>query len=113
VQQRVAEELKVPLSRVYGVVTFYSFFTMKPRGKHTIRTCLGTACYVLGGKGIAETITRELKVNHGDTTADRLFTFEVVRCIGACGLAPAVVVDEVVHGKVKASNIMQILSKFS
>ena len=92
--------LNVPISRVYGVVTFYSFFTMMPRGKHTVRACLGTACYVKGGKAVVETIEKEFHVKEGQTTADRLFTFETVRCIGACGLAPAVIVNEDVHGGV-------------
>src|SRR5512136_105447 len=76
----IAAGLNLPLSRVYGVVTFYSFFTMSPRGKHTMRVCLGTACYVRGGKNINETIKKELKVEEGETTPDKLFTLETVRC---------------------------------
>ena len=74
VQKKIAKELNLPLSRVYGVVTFYSFFTMTPRGKHTVRVCLGTACYVRGGKAIAETLQREFGIAEGETTADRMFT---------------------------------------
>ncbi|NMD05455.1 MAG: NAD(P)H-dependent oxidoreductase subunit E, partial [Deltaproteobacteria bacterium] len=85
VQKKIAKELNLPLSRVYGVVTFYSFFTMTPRGKHTVRVCLGTACYVRGGKAIAETLQKEFGIAEGETTADRMFTLESVRCLGACG----------------------------
>ncbi|MDO8722399.1 MAG: NAD(P)H-dependent oxidoreductase subunit E [Syntrophales bacterium] len=113
VQKRIAAGLNVPVSRVYGVVTFYSFFTMRPRGKHTVRACLGTACYVKGGKAVVETIEKEFHVKKGQTTDDRLFTFETVRCIGACGLAPAVIVNEDVYGGVKPSKVKEILSKYN
>ena len=78
VQRRIAEGLNLPLAQVYGVVTFYSFFTMKPRGRHTVRVCLGTACYVRGGKAIAESIVKEINVEEGETTQDRRFTYETV-----------------------------------
>lgn len=113
VQKRIAAGLNVPVSRVYGVVTFYSFFTMMPRGKHTVRACMGTACYVKGGKTVVETIEKEFHVKVGQTTADKLFTFETVRCIGACGLAPAVIVNEDVHGGVKPSKVKEIMSKYN
>lgn len=113
VQKKIAAGLNLPPSRVYGVVTFYSFFTMKPRGKHTVRVCLGTACYVRGGIKLAETLEQDFKIKAGGTTDDRLFTFETVRCIGACGLAPAVIVDEEVYGGVKPANIKTILGKYS
>jgi NADH:ubiquinone oxidoreductase subunit E len=113
VQKKIAGELNLPLSRVYGVVTFYSFFTMTPRGKHTVRVCLGTACYVRGGKTIAETIQKEFGINEGETTEDRMFTFETVRCLGACGLGPVVVVDDDVHGRVKPGKVKEILSQYT
>jgi len=113
VQKRIAAGLNVSVSRVYGVVTFYSFFTMKPRGKHTVRACLGTACYVKGGKAVVEIIEKEFHVKEGQTAADRLFTFETVRCIGACGLAPAVIVNEDVYGGVTSSKVKEILSKYN
>ncbi|MGE5790937.1 MAG: NAD(P)H-dependent oxidoreductase subunit E, partial [Syntrophaceae bacterium] len=94
IQERIAKGLNLPLAQVYGVVTFYSFFTMKPRGRHTIRVCLGTACYVRGGKTIAESLVKEFNVTEGETTPDRRFTYETVRCLGACGLAPVIVVDD-------------------
>jgi NADH:ubiquinone oxidoreductase subunit E len=113
VQKRIAEGLNLPLSRVYGVVTFYSFFTMTPRGKHTVRVCLGTACYVRGGKAIHETVQKQFGIKDGETTPDRMFTLETVRCLGACGLGPVVVVDEDVHGRVKPAKVREILSQYT
>jgi NADH:ubiquinone oxidoreductase subunit E len=112
VQQRVADGLNLPLSRVYGVVTFYSFFTMTPRGKHTVRVCLGTACYVRGGKNIAENIENLLHIKEGETTEDRLFTYETVRCLGACGLGPVVVIDGEIHGRMKPAKIKGLLAQY-
>ncbi len=112
VQKKIAQELNLPLSRVYGVVTFYSFFTMTPRGKHTVRVCLGTACYVRGGKEIADTLKKEFGIEDGETTPDRMFTLETIRCLGACGLGPVLVVNEDVHGRVKPSKIREILSQY-
>lgn len=94
VLRQIAGGLKIPFCEVYGVVTFYSFFTLVPRGKHTVRCCLGTACYVRGGKKNLEKLSGLLKVAQGETTEDRLYTLETVRCLGACGLAPVVVVDD-------------------
>jgi len=113
VQKKIAKELNLPLSRVYGVVTFYSFFTMTPRGKHTVRVCLGTACYVRGGKAISETLEKEFGIKEGETTPDRMFTLETVRCLGACGLGPVMVVDEDVHGRVKPGKVKEILSQYN
>jgi len=113
VQKRISAGLNIPLAQIYGVVTFYSFFTMKPRGKHTVRVCLGTACYVRGGKSIAESMVKEFGIAEGDTTPDRMFTYETVRCLGACGLGPVVVVDNNVHGKVKPAKIKDVLSKYN
>ncbi|MEQ8161745.1 MAG: NAD(P)H-dependent oxidoreductase subunit E, partial [Smithellaceae bacterium] len=83
VQKKIAGGLNLPLSRVYGVVTFYSFFTMTPRGKHTVRICLGTACYVRGGKALSDQLKKEFGIEEGETTPDRMFTLETVRCLGA------------------------------
>ena len=113
VQKRIAAGLKLPLSRVYGVVTFYSFFTMTPRGKYTVRVCLGTACYVRGGKALAETLEKQFGIKEGETTADRLFTLESVRCLGACGLGPVIVVGEDVHGRVKPGKVKEILNQYN
>lgn len=112
VQMVIAEELDIPLSQVSGVVTFYSFFSTQPRGEHTIRVCLGTACYVRGGKKIVEQLKKLLNVEIGDTTADRKFTFEVARCIGACGLAPAMSIDDQVYKQVNPDKLEQILARY-
>mgnify|MGYP001160717011 FL=1 len=113
VQRRIAAGLNLPLSRVYGVVTFYSFFTMTPRAKHTIRVCLGTACYVRGGKELTQSLEKQFGIKDGETTADRMFTLESVRCLGACGLGPVIVVDEDVHGRVKPAKIKEVLSQYN
>jgi NADH-quinone oxidoreductase subunit E/NADP-reducing hydrogenase subunit HndA len=112
IQELIAEGLGVPRAQVFGVVTFYSFFTMVPRGKHTCRVCLGTACYVRGGRAIAETLKRNLGISEGETTADRMFSLESVRCLGACGLGPVVVVDEEVHGRMKPAMLAEVLSHY-
>lgn len=112
VQTVIAEELDIPLSQVSGVVTFYSFFSTQPRGEHTIRVCLGTACYVRGGKKIVEQLKKLLNVEIGDTTEDRKFTFEVARCIGACGLAPAMSIDDQVYKQVNPDKLEQILARY-
>ncbi len=111
-QARVAKGLNLPMANVYGVVTFYSFFTMVPRGKHVIRVCLGTACYVRGGQKLLEAISEKLGIGPGECTEDRNFSLETVRCLGACGLAPAVVVDNDTHGQMKAAKLEQVLSKY-
>lgn len=112
VQKIVADTLDIPLSEVSGVVSFYSFFSTQPRGEHTIRVCLGTACYVRGGKQIVERLKELLQIEVGDTTKDRKFTFEVARCIGACGLAPAISIDDVVYKQVDPDKLESILERY-
>jgi len=112
VQRRVSKGLGIPLSQVYGVTTFYSFFTMKPRGKHQIRVCLGTACHVRGAHQNIECIENSLKIMPGECTPDRNFSLEVVRCLGACGLAPVMMVDKDTHKQVKSAKVNQILRKY-
>ena len=112
IQRKIALDLGIPFSEVYGVVTFYSFFTMVPRGRHTIRCCLGTACYVRGGKRNLTKLTETLKVEPGETTEDRRFSLETVRCLGACGLAPVLTVDDDTFGQVKPSKIHEILESY-
>ncbi len=112
IQKQISNKTNIPLSRIYGIVTFYSFFTITPRGKHTVQVCLGTACYVRGGKKITETIEEEFGVKPGETTTDRIFTYETVRCLGACGLAPVIVVDGEVYGRVKPSKVKEILEQY-
>jgi NADH:ubiquinone oxidoreductase subunit E len=111
-QQIIAQKLDIPLSKVSGVISFYSFFSIQPRGLHTIRVCLGTACYVRGGKKIVEHLMKTLDVKPGETTADGKFTFEVARCIGACGLAPAIMIDDIVYKQMTPTKINELLSKF-
>ena len=113
VQRVVADGLEIPLAEVSGVVSFYSFFSTQRRGKHTIRVCLGTACYVRGGKRIVERLEELLKVGVGDTTPDGLFTLEVARCIGACGLAPAMSIDDTVYKRVNPDNLEHILAHYA
>jgi NADH:ubiquinone oxidoreductase subunit E len=110
VLKRIAEGLKRPYSEVTGVVTFYSFFSTVPRGKHVVRVCLGTACYVRGGKQVLDAFKRELKIDVGQTTADRNFTLEVARCFGACGLAPAITIDDEVLQRVKPAKAREMLA---
>jgi len=112
IQRHVANGLSIPLSQVYGVVTFYSFFTMKPRGKHQIRVCLGTACHVRGSQAIVDKLDSEMRLQPGECTPDREFSLEVVRCLGACGLAPVMMVDDDTISKVKVTKLDQILDKY-
>ncbi len=108
----VSKALDIPLSEVYGVVTFYHFFSMKPRGKHVIQVCLGTACYVRGGQEILSQLQKELKIEIGEVTEDGLYSLEVMRCAGACGLAPVVRVDNDVHKRVNPAQISNILKSY-
>jgi len=112
VQERVASGLGVPVSEVYGVVSFYSYFTTVPRGRHTIRVCLGTACYVRGGRKVMDQIQSDLGVEVGSTTEDRNFSLEVVRCIGACGLAPVFTVGSDIYRRVRPSKIGELLDAY-
>lgn len=112
IQAKVARDLSVPMAEVHGVVTFYSFFTMVPRGRHTTRCCLGTACYVRGGRQNMEKLTQILNIVPGETTGDRRFSLETVRCLGACGLAPVITVDEQTYRQVKPSHIADILASY-
>jgi len=112
VQHRIAEGLHLPSSQVYGVVSFYAFFTTVPRGKHVIRVCLGTACYVKGSKQILEKLEKELDIKVGGITKDRKFSLEAVRCLGCCSLAPAMVIDEDTHALVVPSEAIRIVSSY-
>ena len=112
VQERISKGLGIPGSTVYGVVTFYSFFTMVPKGRHTIKVCLGTACYVRGGKANLDYLRDEFDVEVGGTTVDLRFSLDSVRCLGACGMAPAMVVDEDTYAQVSKGNIMKILDGY-
>ncbi len=113
VQRQIAEGLEIPLSEVSGVVTFYSFFTMVPKGRHTVKVCLGTSCYVRGGQKVLGELEKKLGISVGGTTGDRRFSLEVVRCIGACGLSPALTVGEDVFGRVKNTKLGEIMGKYA
>ena len=111
-QQFIAQKLDMPLSEVSGVITFYSLFSTQPRGENTIRVCLGTACYVRGGKKIIDKLREILGIGAGGTTADGKFTLEVMRCIGACGLAPAITINDVVYRQVNPAKLQAIIAKY-
>jgi NADH-quinone oxidoreductase subunit E/NADP-reducing hydrogenase subunit HndA len=112
VQEVVARELNVPVAKVYGVVTFYSFFTMQPKGIYPISICLGTACYVRGAEKVLDEFRRILKVNVGETTPDGKFSISCLRCVGACGLAPVVTIGEKVYGRVSPDGVKDIIKEF-
>jgi len=113
VQEVVAQELNVPLAKVFGVVTFYSFFTMTPKGKFPISVCTGTACYVRGAEKVLDEIKRQLNIQVGETTADGKFSISCLRCVGACGLAPVVMVGEKVYGRVAPDDVKRIIEEYS
>ncbi|MHB8124739.1 MAG: NADH-quinone oxidoreductase subunit NuoE [Desulfitobacteriaceae bacterium] len=108
----VSKALRIPLAKVYGVVTFYSQFRLTPMGRNVVSVCLGTACHVRGGAKVLETIEKELKVKDGCTTEDGRYTLEIVACMGACGLAPVISVNNQVYGRLTPEMITGILSKY-
>lgn len=112
VQKRIAKGLNLSEAEVHGVVSFYSFFTMKPRGDHNIRVCLGTACYVKGIEGVVSKIRETLKIDIGDTTENKKFSLEGVRCLGACGLAPVMVIDQDTYGALTPSKAIGIIGQY-
>ena len=112
VQQMIAEGLNIPLAEVYGVVTFYSQFSLNPKGKYEISVCMGTACYVKGAGDLIDRITQVLGIEPGEVTPDGKFSLTNTRCIGACGLAPVMTVNEDVYGRLKAEDIDGILRKY-
>ncbi len=110
--KRLSKVMGVPESKIYAMGTFYKALSLKPRGKHTCKVCMGTACHLKGSGQILETIERELKVKRNSTTEDGMFTIESVNCVGACAMAPVVVVDEDYSGHVRQSKVMDILDKY-
>jgi NADH-quinone oxidoreductase subunit E/NADP-reducing hydrogenase subunit HndA len=112
VQEVIAQELKVPVAKVYGVVTFYSFFTMTPKGKFPISICTGTACYVRGAEKVLDEFKKELNIQVGETTADGKFSLSCLRCVGACGLAPVVLIGEKTYGRVAPDDVKQIIKEY-
>ena len=111
--RKIADGFGKPISEVTGVVTFYSFFTLHPRGKFLVRVCLGTACYVRGGKEVLDAFKKKLGIDVGETTADRIFSLEVGRCFGACGMAPVVMVNETVYQRVKPARVGELVNQIA
>lgn len=113
VQQFISQEIDVPLNKIYGVVTFYNFFSMKPRGKYVINVCTGTACYVKGAPRVIQMMNEELGIQMGETTADGQFTLSAVRCVGACSLAPVFVIGEETYGRIETkAQVVKIISQY-
>jgi len=113
IQEVVAQELNISLAKVYGVVTFYSFFTMVPKGKHPISICTGTACYVRGAENVLHEFKKQLKIEVGQTTSDGKFSLSCLRCVGACGLAPVVMIGEKTYGRVSPDGVADILKEYA
>ncbi len=112
IQKIISRELDQSIAKINGVVTFYSQFSIEPKGENIINVCLGTACYVRGSQGILDAFSDELKIAPGETTADGIFTLQATRCIGACGLAPVITVNQTVHGNCSVQNAKEILKNF-
>ena len=112
VQTHIARRLSMPLAKVYGVVSFYSYFSMVPRGKHVIDVCMGTACFVVGADKVLAEFKKRLGIEAGQTTPDKLFSLNALRCVGACGLAPVVVVDGKMYGKVAPQDVVKIIDEY-
>ena len=112
VQELISDLTNIPVSEIYGVVTFYSFFSLTPKGKYVVGVCLGTACYVKGAQLVLDKFCEILKIKPGETTPDGLFTIDVLRCIGACAIAPAVSVNGKVYPQVKVDNVIKIINTY-
>ncbi|MFA8300892.1 MAG: NADH-quinone oxidoreductase subunit NuoE [Hyphomicrobiales bacterium] len=113
IQEKVAEGLNVSVAHVYGVVTFYSFFTMIPKGRYPISICTGTACYVRGAEKVLEEFKKELKIEVGETSEDGKYSLACLRCVGACGLAPVVMVGEKTYGRVSPDGVKEIIEEYA
>ena len=112
VLEHVAEKMTIPLAKVYRIATFYNAFSLKPRGRHLINVCLGTACHVRGGERILEKLERDLKVERGETTKNQRFTLETVHCLGCCSLGPVMVVDGKTFGRLNQNTVVKLLRDF-
>ncbi len=110
---KVNKRLKIPVSEIYRVASFYTALSLKPRGCHLVRVCAGTACYVRGGPRILDSVERSLKIKPGETTSDNKFSLETVNCLGCCALGPVVEIDGQYHGKLSSATIGQLLSKYT
>ena len=112
VQRAIGEAMNIPEAKIYGVVTFYSYFTMEPKGKHPISICMGTACYVQGAEKVLKEIENIIGIKNGQTSEDGKFSLNCLRCIGACGLAPVIMIGEKVYGNVKAEEVESIINEY-
>ncbi len=112
VQKQISESMNVPLSEIYGVVTFYTQFSLKPKGRFKVSACMGTACYVKGSNKILDELQEKLGINVGDCTEDGKFSLDACRCIGACGLAPVIMINDDVYGRLTAEDIEKVLEKY-
>ena len=112
VMSEIAKDMDIPTAHIWGVATFYHYFSLKPKGKHTISVCLGTACYVKGAEEILNTIRGELKIDFGQTSQDNLFTLQEARCLGACGLAPVIMIDDKIYGLLNAKKVIEIIKSY-
>jgi NADH-quinone oxidoreductase subunit E len=110
---RINKRLKIPVSEIYRVASFYTALSLKPRGKHLVRVCAGTACYVRGGPRILDSVERTLAIKPGETTSDKNFSLETVNCLGCCALGPVVEIDGQYHGKLSPATIGHLLSKYT
>ena len=112
-QEYISKKMKIPPSKIYGVISFYSYFTTEPKGEHVISICTGTACFIKGSHEILEEFKKILKINPGETSADGKFTLNTLRCVGACGLAPVVSVGDKLYGKFKKEDVKKVIMEFS
>jgi len=108
----VAKEMNIPTAHIWGVATFYHYFNLKPKGKHSISVCLGTACYVKGAEEILNAIREELRIDFGQTSTDNLFTLQEARCLGACGLAPVIMIDDKIYGSLTPKKALEIIKSY-
>jgi NADH-quinone oxidoreductase subunit E/NADP-reducing hydrogenase subunit HndA len=112
VMDQVADMMQIPTAHIWGVATFYHYFNLKPIGKHTISVCLGTACYVKGAAEILDSIKRELGIQVGQTTEDMMFTLQEARCLGACGIAPVIMIDDKIYGELDAKKVVAVINQY-
>ena len=111
-QKLISDNLKIPMAEIYGVITFYSRFSLEPKGKYNIAVCLGTACYVKGSQSVLDKVKEILKIDVGGVTPDGKFSLEATRCVGACGLAPVMTINNEVYGQMNPAKVVDILSKY-
>ncbi|MDD5561824.1 MAG: NADH-quinone oxidoreductase subunit NuoE [Candidatus Omnitrophica bacterium] len=112
VMNEISKEMNIPTAHIWGVATFYHYFNLKPKGKHSISVCLGTACYVKGAEEILNTIREELKIDFGQTSEDNFFTLQEARCLGACGLAPVIMIDDKIYGSLTPKKVVEIIKSY-